>query len=906
MVKIQELIKMGKMRGTVSCKTLDDCPADSVTKVQSQIRTLHSQNGNILRYTVLTITLDGSELLEKNDHVTQAPAQHSIPGDADVAIQSQGQGQAGKLSSSPSVDGEGNIPEDAACKELEELKRKIEIKANERLQKQLDYVEKVHKNHLDTARRNYNKILDDSLHAIQFQKNNIAQGHTVVRLPEKFAAEIARSDSKLWKEYQNLCTESLEVFQADLKRQYRERLGDIETECREWLQTYAGSNLNVGAIDGITGAIIRAHRFKARIPDITETSQTKFTQEEIEAAKDEQNGYFWDQARKDIQDGGMAFRRENVQLDPLFDDDEEPTAGRSPSTVEVPAALLSLYQGNSNTSASQASAALNMMDWNNSSHHVQSTPSSSQRNGFQAQGLAPQHSSTRNFTPINRPYVSPYVAKPAQRTSQFGPVLVPGSTWYGPSDRRLADRTRACSVGYNAFPRTQSSAAGYGASYQTGGDSFEQKTGIPLAGTFTISQPQPRRVAPTLVGPTAQVYQSLEEEDGIPYVPRLASPISKSNIISAPRRKASGLLHPNTHVDNSLYDEDSEERDEDYVPPPASPYQRHSQTTQQMRNKSACQELPRIDLNSYVDESLYDEDYVPPSASTTPQQYQHLKTEQSQQTRRNLLSIPSHPVTTPPSPWINDALRRPFEDGSGDLPDYEPSDSSDLPDYQDVGARAADTSTYISGTTVERGRDVISISSDDEEDRNGNAGGGGTGRENDDPYAPISNYYAPEPEFGHGGGYQTGLGQGRGDIDGPYSTGIDRRSSKPHVDPYASMRGPRPLPPQDQDQNQRQDRIQTQIPNPLRGDAAFPAVEPEYEPSSSIIRNDTTKKVAVSDREKAGFRRVTKNKTVRQVMQMLKAEEEKKKRKRGEDRDEDANGGEKAAKRVWNGESMDL
>lgn len=87
MVKIQELIKMGKMRGTVSCKTLDDCPADSVTKVQSQIRTLHSQNGNILRYTVLTITLDGSELLEKNDHVTQAPARHSIPGDADVAIQ---------------------------------------------------------------------------------------------------------------------------------------------------------------------------------------------------------------------------------------------------------------------------------------------------------------------------------------------------------------------------------------------------------------------------------------------------------------------------------------------------------------------------------------------------------------------------------------------------------------------------------------------------------------------------------------------------------------------------------------------------------------------------------------------------------------------------------------------------
>ncbi|KAG4443020.1 hypothetical protein IFR05_001474 [Cadophora sp. M221] len=875
MVKIQDLIRMGKMRGTGSRKTLDDCSVDGVTKVESEIQTLHSQNGRIQQYTILTVTLDGSEFLEKNDHIAQDPDRQSMPGDA-------------------------------ACQELEELKSKIEIKANERLQKLLGYVEKVHKNNLDNARRNYRKILDHSLHTIQLQKNNIAKGHTIVHLPEKFAAEIARFDAKLWKEYQNLCTQSLEGFQADLKKQYRARLDDIERECREWLQTYAGSNLNVGAIDGITGAIARAHGFKARMPDMTETSQKNFTQEEIEATKDERQSYFWEQARKDIQDGGMTYRLEDIQLEPLFDDDPERIAGRSVSMVGVPAALLPLYQGSSNTPANQASPVLSMTDRNQSARPVQSTTSSLKGSGFQAQGLAPQYFPTRNFTPINRPYVSPYVAQPVPNTSQFGPALVPSNIWYGPSDRLLADRTCGYSVGENTIPSTQGSAVGFGSRNRTGRGNFDQKSSYPLAGTFTISKPSPRRISPTLVDHTRIVDQSMnDEEDEIPYIPRLASPISKSNIISAPRRRPSGLPDPNAHVDKSLYDDDSEEeQDGDYVPPTTSHYQQHLQANQSMGNRSTRREPPRVDLNTYVDESLYDEDYVSPPASKTPQKYQHLKIEQ--QTRKGISSIPS---PSPPSPWTNNALHKPFEDGSGDLPDYEPSDGGDLPDYEDVEAGEADTARYSSGPGVERERDVICVSSDDEE--NGQGGGElGRGRKNGNHYAPISNYGALEPEFGDGGGgggeYQNNPGQGQ------EMGGIDSRSPEPHVDPYASLRSSRPFASQSpsQPQSQDQSQAQTQMSNPLRRDAAIPSIELEHEPLNGTNRNDTRKKNAISDTEKAGFRKVAKNKTVKQVMQMLRDEEKKRKRggdaEEGRDEDVDVDGGERAAKRAWNGESMEL
>ncbi|KAH7363892.1 hypothetical protein BKA65DRAFT_472260 [Rhexocercosporidium sp. MPI-PUGE-AT-0058] len=894
------------MHGAATRAILSDVTIKDVTKVECEIRTLHRHNTSLLRHTVITLHLNGNELLATNSSNDQSVAAQSNLGD-DVEAEEQELFQVRKMNPSHGTADQSKMS-GATPKELKEFKRTIETKAEERLQERLAKYEKAHKINLNNARNNFRKLLDDSLYAVQMRRDEIADRKSTVRLPVRVFAELARHDSRLWKEYEDLCTKSLQDLQADLKRQYRERLDDIESECREWLQTYAGSNLNLGAVDGITSAITRAQEFEGRVPDVSRKNRTMITPEEIEAAKDERNGYFWEQAQKDIQDGGMAFRREHTQLEPLFDEDRETVASWSSSMVTVPAASLPMHEVIPQRSANHASADQSIIDRNNSTRAVQPTASSSQGESFQHQGAVPLRDFlTNNFTSINHSYVSPYPAPPASNTSQLGPTLIPSNAWYDPADRILADRTHASSVGNSTSLSTPASAAGHGSEKQIGSSSFGQKTSYPLAGTFTISQSIPRSNAPILLGPAREGDRGLHHgEAEIPCTPRPLSVVSKSNIISGPRRRVPALVDPNTY-DESWYGEASEDEEyQVYVPPPASPDHKQFQSDQTTGSGIAPRQPARFNPNTYVDESLYNADQIPPPASMIPQhsrsqQYEHLKTEHPSQSRTNLLSIPSHPAAVPPSPWMKDALRRPFEDGSGDLPDYEPSEGGDLPDYEDVDAEA-DTSRFLGtgGGEGERERGVICISSDEDGrgngsgDEGGRGGGGGTGT--DDPHGPVSNYYAPEPEFERGGGYQNGLGQGGVDIDNSYSTRIHHPSSGPHVDLYVSEREPRPFGSQPQAQSQ------TQHSNRFTRDATISGIKTEHEqgPSNSIVRNDTRKNNAMSEKEKANFRRVAKNKTVKQVIQILMDEE--RKRKRGCDGGED----ESARKRVWHGDGMAL
>ncbi|KAL2072766.1 hypothetical protein VTL71DRAFT_12109 [Oculimacula yallundae] len=784
MASLQDLISRGRAgrQSFPATKVLNAISDDNVTDIKSYVRTIHQADGSVRRRTILTLTLDGKELVLDSKGNSRSIAKPIEPSDAVEAKQTK------QMDTSTQTIVLGNMKDqatkslDAIRKELEEFKKELEKKAEKRLQEQLDRHEAEHEVRLMSARDRFRSVLNYSLHAVQIAGPALNQ-LTTVRLPAKIAAEVIRHDSELQREYIDLCTTSLQGYQSELKRQYHERLDDLEKECKEWLQAY--SSFSTAAINTITTPISKAREFEAQIPDVNVPFNLTIAPDEIESVTAKQLDHLWKQAQKDIEEGGMFAKPRAIHLDPLFDHEHKFQAGQKTTLVGVPAALLPLYRELPKVSAKPPSAALGIIERNKASRNKSSptraistddiqtqekglprfpinnfTPinkhatSVSAVDARQTQEKTPQEVPTNNFTPINKPYISPYTVQPGTHTWPPGPSLVSSNTWYGPKDRLLADRTRGPSVDDSVNPCKKNSGVRLKSRNQSSG---ETRTSFPLAGIFTTHQhlPTPRRVAPTLIGPVIQVNQSANVENEIPLIVRPNEGFSKANLPenahSTPAMSKDRMVSGFDQVDRSLYDADYDsDQDEQYVPPPALPPKVKSEVQETTNTRSAVLASAHSNRDSNITGNILDavfdsdeeDDYVAGPISrewkqrqmqwqskvqqtrstilahrqpthllpnTTPNQdQQHQAPKPSQQTF-SILSVLPHSPTRPSSSLLNDTLRRPFEDGTGDLPENRSSDDGDNEDEgqdenEDEDDEAADaqksgTETYINAQT---------------------------------------------------------------------------------------------------------------------------------------------------------------------------------------------------------------
>ena len=892
MAKLQELIQKGKLQGPAARNLVRDIPLTSVTDAHSEIRTRHLTDGQTHRYTVLTFTLDGSELLATD----QADIE---PYCKDAATPTTPPPQ--------SRSSQRNLSAEVFDKKLAAFKKGLEKKANNALEKQLIEHNTAHDKRVQKSYQNYEKLVKKSLTSVRTHGTDLEHGHVNLNVPDKLAAKILANSPKVFAEYQKACEESLKEYRADLKRQYRQHLNDIELECRNCIKANAGSSLKIGVLNGLTNTITRATSFVAPLPIIDKSVSNRFTEDMLAAEVEESFAEFRELASKPVEEGGLGFAREDIELEPLFEDTTEPDHGEGFSMMEAPATSLPMYKETSRRSKWQASPALSIIDRNNvaragqsAATHVFGTPAF-RTGGVQGGGAATSGGNfDSQFTAINRPYTSPY---PALTPNHPGPALIPSSNWYSSTDKSLL---RPPSSTTNANLGTQDSEVGYRSRIITiKGANKEQipsypsypmlepkanvtSNTLPRAGVFkhpTVTQPAPRRVAPTLVAPIRQFEGDLNnEDDEVPRIRWPPSPVIQSNSIPAPRRSGSTIEYSNPFVDTGLYDADYEEEDDkDYVPPPAVPdwHRPQQQSSQTPRNRSTHSQSARFDPNTYVDESLYDEDYVPPSVLATPQQSQpsqYFKTEpQDIQPRHRMTSLRSYSPPTPQSPFLNDTQNLNLERGSVDQPDYEQYDNSELPSYQDFDEEEVGTSRYLAGASAYgTGRgDAISFSSDnndedgdadeeDEDDYNPERAfeDGNAYRDNGVPYGPNSTYQAPRFEFGA------------------------------HIDPHASERDVRPLftSSRSQDQSQQANLKRKRERSPW----------PDYDAISAYAGSENSWDAGG---QRVDFQQRFRGKTVAQVMKMLKVGEMK--RQKDVEGGDGAGGEERAAKRVRQGASVE-
>ncbi|KAK0126619.1 hypothetical protein ONS95_008206 [Cadophora gregata] len=878
MVKLQELIQFGKVRGPAARGLVKDISLDNVFDVESEIRTRHLINGNTQRYTVITFTLDGSELSVTNQDETEAQFR-----------------DAATSTTSPveSIDNRRSMSAHTPSVEIASFKKGLETAANRILQKQLNEHNEFQKKRFEKSFKNYNKLLARTLNVIHVKGDAFHPEHEL-HVSNKHAAKILANNPQIFAEYQQACEQSLIEYRAELKRQYRQQLNDIELECRDWMRANRGFNLDVGALDGLTNRITQATNFEAPLPVVGKSVSDRFTKDILDAELVDTMAEFKELASKPVEEGGLSFARKTVKLKPLFEGIPEPDFDGMASTEEVPAVRLPTDQTTFGQATNQASAALSIINRNKSSSHGQAIASpvfGAHRHQAQQSGL--QHNLANQFTPINRPYISPY-APPFH--CQSVPTFNPSNDWDGSTDRSLADRSRPSppenkptrcpqdameGIGsqnstygraksedrpeYPSYPVSvkrvlqlpSSPQPGYAVvniaasipianetitdrSQAIGTRSIEPKSKcssnpLPRAGVFklpSISQPVSRRITPTLIAPVRHLDESLNNKNHEPHEkPRISSAVATSSIIPTVLRNDSTIECSNSYVKTSLYDADYDEEDDiDYVPPPAN-----------------------LDPNTYVDATLYDEEYVPVPASITPRKSQnqncqdhYLKNElRDVQPRHRITSLHSHSPPTPPSPpspFLHETQH--MQDGNeyGDRPDYQRFDNEELPSYEDFDDEEAETSRYLSRAPINRGEDwdAISISSGkedghDEEDQYSD----GQGSENESPYKGNCDSYVPSHSFG-----------------APIDQHLLERDIRPT---FAQIQG------QDQQANLKRKREDSPL--------------PFYDPSSENVTWGNT--LGYRNSRDIGIRQQFRGKTVNQVLQMLMDEEAKKRKRSG-------------------------
>lgn len=324
--------------------------------VEAEVRIKRFEHGNTSPYTVLGFYLSDRQLLTDAWSVLGSRGESSFAG-VRVAREEMGRARAydtGDAARPPRHDERIN------SEELATLMRELEIKANEALRQQLADHKMAYFEKINLCSNNFERFLMES-----FASSVISEEGGTKRpahLTRKSLAKILGSTPHICKEFQDMCAQRLEDYQADLKSQYRKHIDDVELECRDWLKKIARVGPRMELLDGVENTIAKAKQYEGKIPEITQNLSHTITNEVLESEKKALERRFEEMLSIGLHEGGLAYAPPvDVQFEPPYGEavpesrvriDTERTSPIG-SLVGVPAALLPYY----NNPPSQVAAA---------------------------------------------------------------------------------------------------------------------------------------------------------------------------------------------------------------------------------------------------------------------------------------------------------------------------------------------------------------------------------------------------------------------------------------------------------------------------------------------------------------------------------------------------------------------
>ncbi|KAI9053295.1 hypothetical protein LZ554_002258 [Drepanopeziza brunnea f. sp. 'monogermtubi'] len=239
--------------------------------------------------------------------------------------------------------------------ELEIFKRELEAKGNEALQEQVRKHQQNLAELVVKCRGRLWSMVDKSLTTVAAHNGETISGSKPtcnLYLGPKAVTKLLSKSPEIFQEYQDICEKSLIKYQADLKRQYRKHIEDVEFECRDWLKQNVRAGLSITVLDGLRTTIARAKDFQGDIPRVTKDVGDMITSDMLHAEKEEMAKNVEAAAAKDLEENMASYLPEKIQLNvqqlESSVDDGVPESRAQSEMVEeqifvgVPAALLPL------------------------------------------------------------------------------------------------------------------------------------------------------------------------------------------------------------------------------------------------------------------------------------------------------------------------------------------------------------------------------------------------------------------------------------------------------------------------------------------------------------------------------------------------------------------------------------
>jgi len=135
------------------------------------------------------------------------------------------------------------------------------------------------------------------------------------RIPYPTAAKLISENTKMFKQYKDLCMKALKKYKRELKENYQAHLHDIELECRQWLKDNASGRL--GAKEASVGLKQTLHRERAwesatvltnGLRGNLENPSVYMALDELVEEASEIMAEYQTLQQKDISDGGLGLQ----------------------------------------------------------------------------------------------------------------------------------------------------------------------------------------------------------------------------------------------------------------------------------------------------------------------------------------------------------------------------------------------------------------------------------------------------------------------------------------------------------------------------------------------------------------------------------------------------------------------
>ncbi|CAL3961954.1 unnamed protein product [Diplocarpon coronariae] len=315
---------------------IEDIKHEQVNAIEAETWTKSNHDGSTSPYTVLIFCLASHKL------------ERFPPARATLAAASQGKARHDEAKID--IISRKKDPYNRASVKVDSYKAELELQAKESLQKQLKANKSEHNEILSRIATNYrNLVMNDYAEIIRANGENIN-----LHLGDKAILKMLSLNPRVFKEYQELCTQNLTEYRTGLEAQYLKHINDIEFGLHEFLKSNTGSIFSDGVADGLNAIISKAKYFEGKIPEIAKGVGDQTTTEALVADREKLVNKFEGWLSKSVEDGGFAHVPEEVQLDPIFEEDKpevrkktgitEQSTSQTATMVGVPAAILPLYE----------------------------------------------------------------------------------------------------------------------------------------------------------------------------------------------------------------------------------------------------------------------------------------------------------------------------------------------------------------------------------------------------------------------------------------------------------------------------------------------------------------------------------------------------------------------------------